>query len=82
MFSVPGLHVDISKSELTLQLNGLFRSDSVHCMLEAKYYQGSGIDVSFLCAYGNKATAYNKDAKQPKWTRCFLNSGLNYIAES
>lgn len=66
-----GLQVDIWKSELSSQLNGLFNSDGVHNMLEWKYCHCTNELFPFICAFAEKATGYMEEGEPRKMSRLY-----------
>lgn len=53
---MPGLHIDLSKSDASTQLNGLSRVDRLRDMREGKGYRSVDVVFPFLAEFVEKAT--------------------------
>ena len=61
-FPIPGVHVDYSKKESSVQLNGFFTHDGIKGMLEAKNYQNMDMIFPFIAAFIDRATGLEDTA--------------------
>lgn len=55
------LRIDFSENDASSQLNGFFRINGLHGMLEGKYYQGVDMVFSFIERYVDRVTEYEHE---------------------
>lgn len=81
-FPVVEMHVDFLKSEPSLQLIRLSRSNGVHDMPEKNDFNRIDIMFPFICTFIEKATAYFEDAKVTKVNKIYSELVLEFCSRS
>lgn len=61
------MHVSLSRSEASCQLNVLFNSDGQHGMLEDMHYQYFNSLSHFISGYVNRVTEYENQPRSEKF---------------